>query len=99
NRALEGFYGIARDDAIGRTLDDVFDQPFVQALAAARREQPYGATLYRVPLTARHADRNDGVSAERVRPSAGSGRPERDVEGRGLGDPGMEAERGEGAPG
>ena len=54
NRALEGFYGIDRDEAIGRTLGEVFDQPFVQALAAARRESPYGATLYRVPLTARH---------------------------------------------
>ena len=54
NRALEGFYGIDREDAIGRTLGEVFDQPFVQALAAARRESPYGATLYRVPLTARH---------------------------------------------
>ncbi len=53
NRALEGFYGIDREDAIGRTLGEVFDQPFVQALAAARRESPYGATLYRVPLTAR----------------------------------------------
>jgi PAS domain S-box-containing protein len=54
NRALEGFYGIDREEAIGRTLAEVFDQPFVQALAAARRENPYGATLYRVPLIARH---------------------------------------------
>jgi two-component system, NtrC family, sensor kinase len=54
NRALEGFYGIDREDAIGRMLGEVFDQPFVQALAAARRESPYGATLYRVPLRARH---------------------------------------------
>ena len=57
NRALEGFYGIDREDAIGRTLGEVFDQPFVQALAAARRENPYGATLYRVPLTARQRPR------------------------------------------
>ena len=56
NRALEGFYGIAREDAIGRTLSEVFDQPFVQALDAARREHPYGATLYRVPITARPAE-------------------------------------------
>jgi two-component system, NtrC family, sensor kinase len=53
NRALEGFYGIDREEAIGRNLGDVFDEPFVQALAAARLESPYGATLYRVPLTAR----------------------------------------------
>jgi PAS domain S-box-containing protein len=54
NRALEGFYGIDREDAIGRTLGEVFDQPFVQALDAARRDHPDGATLYRVPLVARH---------------------------------------------
>jgi hypothetical protein len=35
-------------------LSDVFDRPFVEALRAARRENPYGATLYRVPLT-RHS--------------------------------------------
>jgi len=64
NRALEGFYGIAREEAIGRTLGDVFDPPFVQALAAVRREQPYGATLYRVPLTAREgAERSRGAGA------------------------------------
>jgi PAS domain S-box-containing protein len=54
NRALEGFYGIDREDAIGRTLSEVFDEPFTQALDAARREHPYGATLYRLPLTTRH---------------------------------------------
>ena len=57
NRALEGFYGIDREDAIGRTLSEVFDQPFVEALDAARREHPYGATLYRVPLTTRQQGR------------------------------------------
>src|SRR6185436_20154086 len=54
NRALEGFYGIDREEAIGRMLGEVFDQPFIQALAAAPRENTYGATLYRVPLTSRH---------------------------------------------
>ena len=39
-----------RGDAIGRRLADVFDAPFVEALRAARREHPDGATLYRVPL-------------------------------------------------
>jgi PAS domain S-box-containing protein len=53
NRALEGFYGVAREDAIGRRLGDLFDQPFVEALRAARQEHPYGATLYRVPLSSR----------------------------------------------
>jgi two-component system, NtrC family, sensor kinase len=54
NRALEGFYGMPRTAAIGRQLSDVFDRPFVEALRAARRENPYGATLYRAPIT-RHS--------------------------------------------
>ena len=33
NRALEGFYGVSRTSAIGRQLADVFDRPFVEALA------------------------------------------------------------------
>jgi len=53
NRALEGFYGVTREAAIGRQLGDIFDAPFVEALRAARHEHPYGATLYRVPLSSR----------------------------------------------
>jgi two-component system NtrC family sensor kinase len=68
NRALEGFYGIDRDEAIGRTLGEVFDPPFVQAVGEARRQSPYGATLYRVPLTARHGggpiSMNDATPAQ-----------------------------------
>jgi two-component system, NtrC family, sensor kinase len=56
NRALEGFYGVHRREAIGRRLTDIFDQPFVEALRAARAERPAGATLYRVPLPKRGAD-------------------------------------------
>ena len=55
NRALEEFYGVARDAAVGRALADVFDTEFVEALRAARHEHPSGATLCRVPLIARHA--------------------------------------------
>ena len=33
------------------TLGDVFDAPFVDALRGRASEHPYGATLYRVPLT------------------------------------------------
>ena len=50
NRALETFYGIGRDAAIGKTLANVFDAAFVEALRAARHDHPDGATLYRVPL-------------------------------------------------
>jgi PAS domain S-box-containing protein len=57
NRALESFYGVPTAQAVGRTLADTFDRPFVEALRAARREHPRGATLYRVPLTGRAAER------------------------------------------
>src|SRR6185295_15029013 len=53
NRALESFYGLGQEVAIGRKLAEVFDIPFIDALRAARQEHPYGATLYRVPLTSR----------------------------------------------
>jgi len=56
NRALEAFYGVTRMDAIGRSLVDVFEAPFVEALRAERRENPSGSTLFRVPLTGRHED-------------------------------------------
>jgi PAS domain S-box-containing protein len=53
NRALETFYGIARADAVGRTLSDAFDRPFVEALRAALLENPGGVTLFKVPLAGR----------------------------------------------
>ncbi len=55
NRALEAFYGLRQSDAVGRTLAEVFDLPFVDAVRAALAENPDGATLSRVPLTSRHA--------------------------------------------
>ena len=57
NRAIESFYGVRARDAAGRFLVDLFDSEFVEALRAARQEHPYGATLYRVPLSVRGADR------------------------------------------
>jgi PAS domain S-box-containing protein len=60
NRALEELYGVARESAVGRTLADLFDAPFVEALRATRHEHPYGATLHRVPLTSRRGD-NDRI--------------------------------------
>jgi two-component system, NtrC family, sensor kinase len=53
NSALEQFYGITRADASGCRLDTLFDAPFVEAVRAARRDSPYGATLSRIPLTGR----------------------------------------------
>jgi two-component system NtrC family sensor kinase len=72
NRALEGFYGIARRAAVGRTLGEVFDLPFVEALRAARHDHPGGATLCRVPIESRHsADGGDGPSRDGSSPAAG----------------------------
>src|SRR5262245_13637328 len=55
NTALEQFYGTSRTEAAGRVLDDLFDAPFLDAIRAARRDSPGGATLSRVPLTGRGA--------------------------------------------
>jgi hypothetical protein len=55
NHALEQLYGVSHNDATGRVLDDLFDAPFVEAIRAARRDTPEGATLSRMPLPARGA--------------------------------------------
>jgi two-component system NtrC family sensor kinase len=56
NRALEGFYGVTRTEAIGRPLAKVFETTFVEALRAERLENPSGSTLFRVPLTGRNEE-------------------------------------------
>jgi len=67
NHALEQLYGVPRAIAVGRPLAEVFDARFVDALCAARRDHPSGATLYRVPLAARStADRPLLVNATAV---------------------------------
>ncbi len=76
NHALEGFYGVTPAHAIGRSLADVFDQPFVEALRAARQEHPHGATLSRVPLVRRagksaRGPREDSESAPAARVGVG----------------------------
>ena len=53
NRALEQLYGVSRATASGYTLSDLFDPAFVEAVRAARRDTPDGATLSRMPLVAR----------------------------------------------
>jgi PAS domain S-box-containing protein len=53
NHALEQLYGVSRALAVGRPFHDVFEPRLVEALCAARREHPEGATLYRMPLTSR----------------------------------------------
>jgi two-component system, NtrC family, sensor kinase len=64
NLALEELYGLSREQAVGLRLGEVFEAPFVEALAAARRENPRGATLFKVPLTARA--RADDIEAPRL---------------------------------
>ncbi len=59
NKALDGIYGLSATDAIGHKLEEVFDGPFVEALRAAQREAPNGASLYRVPLAGRGSRASD----------------------------------------
>ena len=66
NHALESFYGLARRDAVGRRLSEVFDADFLQALRAARDESPEGATLFKVPLTARIASQDGEAALQRL---------------------------------
>jgi PAS domain S-box-containing protein len=64
NRALESSYGVARADAVGRPLSEIFDATFVDALRAARQENPHGTTLFKVPLISRRRiDGSDGEAA------------------------------------
>jgi two-component system, NtrC family, sensor kinase len=53
NSALASLYGVSHDEANGRALEEVFDAQFVEAIRAARRDTPAGATLSRIPLDAR----------------------------------------------
>jgi PAS domain S-box-containing protein len=53
NPAIETLYGVSRAEVTGRRLDDVFDTPLVEAIRAARRDTPGGATFSRMPLVAR----------------------------------------------
>jgi signal transduction histidine kinase len=62
NHALESFYGVRRADAIGRPMEEVFDAPFVEALRAARHEDPHGATLFKVPLSGRRSNAEGDAS-------------------------------------
>jgi two-component system NtrC family sensor kinase len=62
NRALADIYGLSAMDARGHKLEEVFDGPFVEALRAAQRDSPAGASLYRVPMAGRA-----GKAGERLR--------------------------------
>jgi PAS domain S-box-containing protein len=53
NQALERLYGIARAEALGQPIDQLFDAGFIEAVRAARHDVPSGTTLFRIPLVAR----------------------------------------------
>jgi len=55
NRAMEQIYGLTPAEAIGRSVEQILDAAFVEALRSARRDSPAGATLYRMPLVGRGA--------------------------------------------
>ncbi len=55
NSALEHIYGLSRAEATGRHLGDVFDQPFVDAVLAVRRQVSPAHTRSRTALTGRGA--------------------------------------------
>jgi PAS domain S-box-containing protein len=53
NTALEKLYGVSSAEADGAALDQLFDASFAEAVRAARRDTPEGATLSRIPLHGR----------------------------------------------
>jgi PAS domain S-box-containing protein len=53
NSAFEQLYGVQRGDAVGKTLDQVLDAAFVDAIRAARRDTPNGTMLSRMQLKPR----------------------------------------------
>ncbi len=77
NRALEAVYGVVRADAVGRPLFEIFDSSFVEALRAARAENPRGVTLFKVPLISRRSTEEDqprllvNATVVPLQPSAG----------------------------
>ena len=50
NPRLEELTGILRADAVGRSLDQLFDADFLSAMRRARHDAPAGTTLYRTPI-------------------------------------------------
>ena len=53
NAALERSYGVAHEDAVGKTLDALFDSPAVERLRHDAAGMP--TACYRVPILSRHA--------------------------------------------
>jgi PAS domain S-box-containing protein len=56
NPAMEALSGVSKGAATSRRFEDLFEAPFVEALRAARRDAPQGATLSRLQLERRVDD-------------------------------------------
>jgi PAS domain S-box-containing protein len=50
NRRAESLVGVERRRAIGQSIDGLFQKAFYDAIVAARRDAPTGASLFRVQL-------------------------------------------------
>jgi two-component system NtrC family sensor kinase len=59
NRRAETLIGVDRATAIGRSIADLFHGPFYDAVSAARRDAPSGASLFRVQLAPAADDRRE----------------------------------------
>ncbi len=68
NRRAEALTGLPRNRAAGRRLGGLFNRPFVDALASARRDAPGGTALYRLPLVTSHGDRHERLVNVAVAP-------------------------------
>ena len=53
NASLERLYGLRRQSALGKTIDQLFDAHVVELLNDVRREHPDGKTAFRIPLAAK----------------------------------------------
>jgi two-component system NtrC family sensor kinase len=54
NRRLEELYGLRHEVAVGRRLDEIFDQAFLEVVRSTRLESAEGGACYRVPLCTHH---------------------------------------------
>jgi PAS domain S-box-containing protein len=68
NRRAEELVGLNRARATGRTLSELFSRSFVDALSSARRDEPAGPALFRVPLAAMQGDPRERLVNAAVAP-------------------------------
>ena len=59
NRRAETLTDVTRGRAMNRSLSELVERPFYNTILAARRESPYGGTLFRVQLAPGAEDRRE----------------------------------------